>query len=67
MWAGDVMTRNVISVAADAPAMQAVTLMLKHRISGLPVVDGSGRVVGVLSETDLLREDGKSADGSPWL
>ena len=39
MLAGDVMTRKVISVASDASAMQAGTLMLKHQISGLPVVD----------------------------
>jgi len=41
--------------------------MLENHISGLPVVDASARVVGIISETDLLREDGKSADGSPWL
>ena len=39
MLAGDVMTREVISVASDASAMQAGALMLKHQISGLPVVD----------------------------
>ena len=39
MLAGDVMTRKVISVASDASAMQAGALMLKHQISGLPVVD----------------------------
>ena len=42
MLAGDVMTRKVISVASDASAMQAGTLMLKHQISGLPVVNSAG-------------------------
>jgi CBS domain-containing protein len=69
MWAGDVMTRNVISVAADAPAMQAVTLMLKHRISGLPVVDVNGAVVGVVTEGDFLRrtELGTQRRRPRWL
>ena len=55
MLAGDVMTRKVISVASDASAMQAGTLMLKHQISGLPVVDSSGILLGIISEGDFLR------------
>ena len=55
MLAGDVMTRKVISVASDASAMQAGTLMLKHQISGLPVVDSSGVLLGIISEGDFLR------------
>ena len=55
MLAGDVMTREVISVAPDASAMQAGTLMLKHQISGLPVVDSSGILLGIISEGDFLR------------
>jgi CBS domain-containing protein len=63
----DFMTRRVVTVTPDTPILVAAKLMLENRISGLPVVDASARVVGVISETDLLREDGKSADGSPWL
>jgi CBS domain-containing protein len=55
MLAGDVMTREVISVASDASAMQAGALMLKHQISGLPVVDSSGVLLGIISEGDFLR------------
>jgi CBS domain-containing protein len=61
------MTRRVVTVAPDTPILTAARLMLDNHVSGLPVMDPSGRVVGVITETDLLREDGKSAQGSPWL
>lgn len=52
---GDLMTADPIVVRADAPLAEAARLMDEHRISGLPVVDGAGRLVGVVSQTDLLR------------
>lgn len=55
MKAEDVMTRDVISIAPDATVLQAARLMLQHHISGLPVVDKEGKLVGVLSEGDFLR------------
>ena len=55
MKAEDVMTRDVISIAPDATVLQAARLMLQHHISGLPVVDKDGKLVGVLSEGDFLR------------
>jgi CBS domain-containing protein len=55
MKAEDVMTRDVISIAPDATVLQAARLMLQHHISGLPVVDKAGKLVGVLSEGDFLR------------
>jgi len=55
MKAEDVMTRDVISIAPDATVLQAARLMLQHHISGLPVVDEDGKLVGVLSEGDFLR------------
>lgn len=69
MLAGDVMTRKVISVASDASAMQAGTLMLKHQISGLPVVDSSGVLLGIISEGDFLRraELGTQCRRPRWL
>ena len=69
MLAGDVMTRKVISVASDASAMQAGTLMLKHQISGLPVVDSSGVLLGIISEGDFLRraELGTQRSRPRWL
>jgi CBS domain-containing protein len=54
-----VMSAPVLSVTADSPLQEAVQLMSEHHISGLPVVDGSGALVGELSEQDLMvRESG---------
>src|SRR2546430_10195886 len=55
MNASDLMTRDVVSVGRDAPIGDAIRRMLDHRISGLPVVDGGGNVIGMLTEGDLLR------------
>jgi CBS domain-containing protein len=51
----DVMSRNPVVVSVDAPVEHAAYLLAAHRIHGLPVVDGPGMVVGVVSQTDLLR------------
>lgn len=69
MKAMDVMTRNVVSVKPDATVLQAARLMLQHHISGLPVVDGDGRLVGILSEGDFLRrrETATERRRSRWL
>lgn len=55
MKVADVMTREVVSIAPDASVMEAVRLMLQHRISGLPVIDASGKLQGVVTEGDFLR------------
>jgi CBS domain-containing protein len=57
MKVGDVMTRDVVGVAPSDSLKQAGRLLVEHGISGLPVVDGLGRVVGVLSEADLLPKE----------
>lgn len=69
MLAGDVMTQDVIAVASDATAMQAAVLMLKHEISGLPVVDPDGTLVGIVTEGDFLRraELGTQRRRPRWL
>jgi CBS domain-containing protein len=51
---GEIMTRSVLSVRPEAPLKEVARLLVEHRISGLPVVDDSERVVGVISEGDLL-------------
>ena len=51
----DCMNPSVITVSNEAPLPEAVALMQKHKISALVVVDHSGHMVGVLSQTDVLR------------
>jgi CBS-domain-containing membrane protein len=69
MKAKDVMTRDLISVTPDATVLQAARLMLQHHISGLPVVDATGKLVGILSEGDFLRrrETATQRRRSRWL
>jgi CBS domain-containing protein len=69
MKAGDIMTRNVITIDADSTVAQAAQRMLDHRISGMPVVDDTGRVIGIISEGDLLHraETGTKRRKSWWL
>jgi CBS domain-containing protein len=52
--AEEIMTKNVISVTKETPIREAMELMLKHRISGLPVVDNDMNLVGILSEKDVV-------------
>ena len=55
MKASDVMNKNVLTVQQGATLEEAARLMLDHRISGLPVVDEDCKVVGVITEGDLMR------------
>ena len=55
MKAKDVMTHRVISIEPTATVLQAVRLMLQNRISGLPVIDSGGKLVGIVTEGDFLR------------
>jgi CBS domain-containing protein len=55
MNAADIMTQPVITVTPETKIAEAARLMLQHRISGLPVVDGKGAVIGIVTEGDLLR------------
>lgn len=65
----DVMARNVISVGAHQTILEAVQLMLHNRISGLPVVDAAGKLVGIVTEGDFLRrgEIGTERQRPKWL
>jgi CBS domain-containing protein len=53
--ARSVMKTGLITVTADTPLEQAIGLLIEHRISGLPVVDAAQRLLGILTEKDLLR------------
>lgn len=69
MRAKDVMTRRVRTVKADTPVPAIARAMLNYRVSALPVVDAKGRVLGMVSEGDLLRrrEAGTEKRRSWWL
>lgn len=69
MKASDVMTRKVISISAEATIVDAIGLMLKNHVSGLPVVNQDGKLVGIVSEGDFLRrpETGTERTRSRWL
>ena len=55
----DVMTRSVVSVPLVAPLKEVARALVEHRISGVPVVDVDGTVLGVVSEADfLVKEQG---------
>jgi len=69
MKASDVMTPDVISADPEATVLQAARYMLQHHISGLPVIDKTGKLVGILSEGDFLRRRETRTDHkhSRWL
>src|SRR5664280_2836916 len=52
---GEVMTANPISIAETASLAEAANILDTQKITGLPVLDASGALVGVLSQTDLVR------------
>ena len=64
-----IMTRKVITVKADTSIREAADLMLHHHISGLPVVDEAGKLLGIVSEGDFMRrsEIGTQGPRIRWL
>ena len=68
MNVADVMTQKVFSVTPETTIVDAARLMLQHGISGLPVVDSGGAVIGIVTEGDLLRrtETGTDHPHSRW-
>jgi CBS domain-containing protein len=69
MRAHQIMTRQVITIAIDAPIVDAANSMLRNHISGLPVVDEAGRLVGIISQGDFIRraEIGTERKRGRWL
>src|SRR5262249_18011214 len=69
MKAMDVMVRDVVTVKPETDVASAIKLLIEHDISALPVVDDGGRVVGMLSEADLVRraEIGTEKQRPWWL
>jgi CBS domain-containing protein len=69
MNASDIMTHPVITIKPETTVREAAELMIGHRISGLPVVNAAGNVVGIVTEGDLLRraETGTERRRARWL
>ncbi|MGW9130164.1 CBS domain-containing protein [Streptomyces sp. NPDC055681] len=70
---GDLMTDEVVSVLSVTSFKEVAKLLAQHNISGLPVLDDEDRVVGVVSESDLLRRQAAghpmrsgAPDAAPW-
>ena len=62
----DVMTQTVVAVGRDAPFKEIVRTMEQWRVSAMPVLEGEGRVIGVVSEADLLpKEEFRDSDPGP--
>ncbi len=54
MLAKDIMTKDVVTTKKDTPIEEIAKLMLKNRISGIPVVDNANHIIGIVSESDLI-------------
>jgi len=69
MKASDIMTRSVVSVTPETSIANAARLMVLRHISGLPVIDARGAVVGIVTESDLLRrgETGTAPRHPRWV
>ena len=52
---GEVMTHNPFTVTPETPIQMAARIMLERKVGGLPVVDADGRVVGIVTESDIFR------------
>lgn len=53
----DVMSRDVVTVSPETPLKRVAELLVSRRISGVPVVDAYGQVIGVVSESDILYKE----------
>ena len=59
MIARDVMTREVVTINPAATIRELSKVLVRNRISGVPVVDGKGKILGVVSEADVVEKKGK--------
>ncbi len=55
LTAADVMSREIVTIGENEDAWSAIRTLLAHGITGAPVIDAEGRIVGVVSQTDLVR------------
>ncbi|MFH0933188.1 MAG: CBS domain-containing protein [Nitrospirota bacterium] len=57
--ARDIMTKDVITVKPDTTIEDLARILIKHQISGTPVVDGNGDIIGIVTENDLISKNKK--------
>jgi CBS domain-containing protein len=62
----ELMNRDVLTVLPTTPLSEAIKILVNRQISGLPVVDESGKLVGVISESDLMWRE-KGLDRPPYI
>jgi CBS domain-containing protein len=62
----DVMTPNPIAVKPQTPLQEVIKILVDKKISGLPVIDDAGKLVGVVSETDLMWQE-SGVDPPPYF
>lgn len=67
LTAKSIMSAPVVTTRPELPVRDAVRLMLDRHISGLPVVDDEGRLVGIVTEADLLPKEAQPPVGEPLL
>jgi CBS domain-containing protein len=69
MRAHQIMTKAVITVSPETTILEAANIMLQRHVSGLPVIDAAGKLVGIISEGDLIRrpEIGTLKKRGRWL
>ncbi|MFZ9595274.1 MAG: HPP family protein [Bdellovibrionia bacterium] len=63
--AGDIMTTNVYTIRTTTTVGEAVKLLINFRITGLPVINKKGKIVGIFSEYDVLRQISQEEDLTP--
>ena len=59
LLAKDIMTKNVVTINEDASLKELADLLVKNKISGVPVLNAENRVVGMVSEADLIVQDAR--------
>ncbi len=59
MLVRDIMTKKVISVKAETPVKEIASLLCKHDFKGVPVVDDQQKVIGIITECDLILQNAK--------
>lgn len=57
--AKDIMTKNVVTVKTTTTIVELAHILMKHQISGTPVIDDNGNLIGIVTESDLINKNSK--------